>query len=691
MISRDVSMGLLIVALLSVTVVPVAAQEKHPLTFEDALSMARVSDPQPSPDGETAAYVVRNHDLETNGSTSAIWLVELKRGGEAHQLTRPPQGKRDHSPRWSANGQTLAFLSNRSGNWQIWKLSMQGGEPQQWSDLSVSVGGLLWSPEGSHFAFTASVFPDCEDDVLQCTADRQKKMGESGIEARLYDKLFYRHWVAWEDGTRSHVFVIPADGSGKSGEARDLTPGDSNVPPYLEGGTGYDFSPDGEWIAFARNVETEKFADEALSTNSDIWVVPVAGGEARRVAGDPGWDGTPQYSPDGEWIAFAMMYRKGFESDLRHLMLYNRQTGETSSLTSDFSYNIREYLWTPDSSAVYFTASVDARAPIHRVLMSDKEVTTLAEGVYANNLTLSADGSALTFVSQASHKPNEVFTVSATGGEARQISYHNDKRLAEIAMNRAEAIYVEGAEGAKIHSWLIKPPGFDPSKKYPVVVLIHGGPQGAWTDSFHPRWNMQLFAAPGYVVVAPNPRGSPGWGQKFVDEISRDWGGKVYTDIMNVVDHVAALPYTDEARMCAGGGSYGGYMTDWILGHTDRFRCLFSHAGVYNLESMYGSTEELWFVEWDLGGPYWSHPEDYEKWSPHKFVEKFKTPTLVIQGALDYRVPLEQSLQLFTHLQRRGVKSKFLFYPDEGHWILKPKNSQLWYETVHAWLAEHLK
>jgi dipeptidyl aminopeptidase/acylaminoacyl peptidase len=317
-------------------------------------------------------------------------------------------------------------------------------------------------------------------------------------------------------------------------------------------------------------------------------------------------------------------------------------------------------------------------------------VTTVVKGGTNDSPRLTADGKTLVFLASASTCPTKS-PASTTSGSAVQVSHVNDGRLAELEMNPGESFYVTGAEGAKVQSWLVKPPGFDPSKKYPVVVLIHGGPQGTFGDDFHYRWNAELFAAPGYVVVMPNPRGSPGWGQKFVDEISGDWGGKVYTDIMNVVDHVESLPYVDKTRICAGGGSYGGYMANWILGHSTRFKCLISHAGVYNLISEYGATEELWFPEWEFRGTPWTNKEMYERWSPSSFVANFKTPTLVIHGQLDYRVPVEQGFELFTALQRQGVKSKLLYYPDEGHWILKPQNGELWYKTVHAWLADHLK
>lgn len=660
------------------------ATAQHPLTYEDMIALGRVSDPQISPDGTQVAYVVDHYELATNGRTSAIWLASLETG-ENRQLTRG--GKRDRQPRWSPDGKYLAFASNRSGSWQVWKIRVAGGEATQLTDLPVSVDNLVWSPEGVWLGFTAEVYPDCFDAekpgaVLECTGKRDAEKGKSLVKARLYDRLLYRHWDEWSEGKSSHVFVLPAEG----GEARDLTPGDGHIPPYLGGSHEFDFSPDGSEIAYARNVDS----NAAWSTNSDVWVVPVGGGETKRITDNPAWDGSPRYSPDGRWIAYRAMARAGFEADQTDLVLYERATGQIKTLTADFDNNVRDFVWAPDSRSLYFTSVVDARSPIQRVSVDGGAVTAVVQGHTNRDVQVAADGATLVFTREAMNRPAEVFRASAATGEAQQLSHVNDQRLAALAMNAGESFTVEGAEGDPVQSWLLKPPGFDPAKKYPALILIHGGPQGAWMDTFHFRWNAQLFAAPGYVVVMPNPRGSPGWGQEFVDEISQDWGGKVYVDIMNVVDQVETLPFVDPARICAGGGSYGGYMTDWILGHTDRFRCLFSHAGVFNLTSEYGATEELWFPEWDLGGTPWGNKEGYERWSPHNFAAEFKTPTLVIHGALDYRVPLEQGLALFTSLQRQGVPSKFLYYPDEGHWILKPQNGQLWYDTVHAWLARYL-
>jgi dipeptidyl aminopeptidase/acylaminoacyl peptidase len=509
------------------------------------------------------------------------------------------------------------------------------------------------------------------------------------VKAKISDHLLYRHWNGWKEGQRSHIFVVSADG----GTARDFTPGNYDAPPFSLGGQiDYSFSPDSKELAYARN--TDK--DEARSTNGDIFIVSVLGGESRRITGDnPANDLTPVYSPDGRYIGYRAQARAGFESDRWRLMLYDRKTGQSHSLTEQFDSSVESFTFSPDSQRIYLSAPDQGRQPIYEIPIGGGPGKKLVNEGFNDDVQISTDGKTLVFTRQSLARPVDIYKANSIGAGVTQITKINDAFLPEFNLKPAEEVTWEGAGGTRVSGFLTKPANFTASKKWPLIVLIHGGPQGAWTDSWSYRWNPQLFAAAGYVVFAPNPRGSTGYGQKFVDEISGDWGGKVYPDIINGVAYVASMPYVDRDRIGAAGGSYGGYMVNWIEGHnTDprvKFSALVSHAGVYNLTSMYGATEELWFPEWEFKGTPWTNPEMYAKWSPHMFVKEFKTPLLVIHGELDYRVPVGEGLQLFTALQRQGVDSKLLVYPDEGHWVLKPQNSALWYNTVLEWFDNHLK
>ena len=681
---RSLHRTVILLILISALSVAGSAQQRQPITFDDLISFGRVSDPQISPDGTQVVYVVDRYDKATNGRTADLWLVPTS-GGEARQLTR--SGKRDSRPRWSPDGSRISFLSNRDGRWQIWTIALAGGEANKIASLSVDVGGLLWSPDGKWLAFTAEVYPDCSPgEALPCTAKRDEEREKSKLKARVYDELMIRHWNAWQEGKRSHVFVVASDGSGST---RDLTPGDFDVPPFSLGGPDdYAFSPDSQELCFARNTDH----DRALSTNSDLWVVAVSGtSEPKKITNNPAWDGSPLYSPDGRYIAFRAQARAGFEADGFRLLLYERATGLVVPLTENFDNWVEDFVWAPDSRTIYFTSNVKAQSPILAVSVPDGRVRELVGASYNAGPQLSRDGQTLVFTRQSLSGPPEVWRAPAAGSPAEALTRTNESILARIQLGAVEEGYYEGAGGTRVQGWLVKPPGFEAQKKYPGVVLVHGGPQSVWGNATTYRWNAQLFAAPGYVVFLPNPRGSVGWGQKFVDEISGDWSGKVYEDIIKGVDYFSRLPYVDSERLCAAGASYGGYMVNWIAGHSERFRCLVSHAGVFNLTSMYGSTEELWFPEWDLRGTPWTNPESYAKWSPHSYVRNFRTPTLVSHGELDYRVPLAEGLQMFTSLQRQKVPSKLLYFPDEGHWILKPQNSELFYKTVHEWLAQHLQ
>jgi dipeptidyl aminopeptidase/acylaminoacyl peptidase len=387
------------------------------------------------------------------------------------------------------------------------------------------------------------------------------------------------------------------------------------------------------------------------------------------------------------------MKRASFESDKLDLMLYDRERQILKPLTDNFNLSAGEIIWTGDSKTIYFTAENEIYNSIYKINIDDSEVELFYEENINTHIELSKDGKTLFFLKQRSDLPDEIFSISTDGKNTlKQITYLNKDLLSKLEFNSVETFWCDGADGDKVQSILIKPPFFDPAKKYPMIFLIHGGPQGHWADDFHYRWNIQLFASKGYVVVAPNPRGSTGYGQKFTDEISQDWGGKVYTDLMNSYDYaVKNFNFIDAKNTFAAGASYGGYMINWIAGHTDRFNALVCHDGVFNLESEYGTTEELWFPEWEYGGTPWEKREIYEKWSPHRYIHNAKTPMLVIHGANDFRVPEEQAFQLFTSLQRLGIKSKFLYFPDETHFVTKPQNSLLWWKTVFDWFNEHIK
>lgn len=673
--SLKAGLALFVAALLSLSAL---AQSKRPMTFDDLMAVKRLGDAQISPDGSRVAYVVSDVDKNLNRSKRSVWVVPTS-GGQPQQLIT--SDKNDFSPRWSADGKSLAFLSTREGAPQIFVAGADGSNPRKITNAPEGVGEFIWSPNGRMFAFTTDVYPDCGS--LDCVARRSEMDEKSKVKAVIADHLLFRHWDSFKHGKRSHLFVVSVEG----GEPKDLTPGDHDTPPFSLGDpTAFDFAPDSSEIVFARN--TDK--DEARSTNNDLFVVSINGGEAKRITGNNlGSDTTPRYSPDGKFIAYRSQSRNGYESDRFRLMLYDRKAGTSKELTTGFDRWVGELAWAPDSRNIFIVAEDRGREMIG-VASINGGVKPIIANTASNGVTLSADGKTLAFTRSSLTMPAEVFAANASGGNARQLTQTNVALLAQLDLNPAEDFEYAGALRAKIHGFIVKPPQFDKSKKYPMVLLIHGGPQGAWLDNWGYRWNAQMWAARGYVTVMINPHGSTGYGQAFTEQISGDWGGAVYDDLMRGVDHVIAQGYVDPNRLGAAGGSYGGYMANWIMGHTDRFKAIVTHAGIFNTTSMY-ATEELWFQEWEFKGAPWENPELYAKWSPHLFAKNFKTPTLVVHGELDYRVPVGEGLQLFSTLQRKGVPSKLLYYPDEGHWILKPQNSELWYKTVLGWLDQWLK
>jgi dipeptidyl aminopeptidase/acylaminoacyl peptidase len=656
---------------------------KHPMSFDDLIKLHRISGVTVSRDGKWLAYAAATPDMDANRNVSNVWIVSTA-GGDPVQVS---QGGRDSAPAWSPDGKTLAFLSARDGSSQVYLLSMEGGEAKKFTHLSTGADLFHWSPDGKTIAFTSSVYPDCKDDA--CNAKRDEEKEKSKVKARIYDHLLYRHWDHWFEGKRSHLFVVPVDGSGPP---RDVTAGaDYDVPPDERGSASdFNFSPDSKEICFT--AVTDKM--EAISTNGDLFLVPIAGGEVKRITTQQGFDGNPVYSPDERYIAYHAQLVPGYESDRWRVMLYDRQSGKSENLSESFDRSANELAWSPDSKTIYFLAENETLQPIYAMeARAGSTPKKILDGFNAE-FSFGGDGKVLFTTRTSLTMPSEVFVSSVDGSGLKQLTHANEAILSQVEMNEPETFWFEGAEGTKVQAMLVRPPQFSASGKYPLLVLLHGGPQTMFSNAWGYRWNPEVFSGAGYVTLMINRRGSTGYGQKFTDEITNDWGGKAYVDIMKgIAAALAKYPFIDNSRLAAAGGSYGGYMADWLATHTDRFKAIISHAGVYDKVSMY-ATEELWFEEHDLQGTPWSAPENYKKWAPVTYagdLGKYKTPTLVIAGERDYRVPYTQSLEFFDALQRQGVPSKLVIFPDEGHWILKPQNAQLWYKTFLDWLATYVK
>ena len=662
-------------------------QTRRPMRVEDFFAMQRVAHPALSPDGKLLAYNVATADTAAGTFRTAVHVTSLDAWND-REITHG--GAFSGNAAFSPDGKWIAFESTRSGESQVWLLPRAGGAARQFTALSTGASQAVWSPDGRAIAFVSDVFPEYSalpfpaSDSLNGAKLRAREEGH--VKARLITHLLYRHWDHWVDGRRAHLFIQPLAG----GEPRDLTPGDRDAVPQSDtfsAGTEFAFSPDGSEIAYT----AAPASNEAWSTNHDIYAVSVAGGEPRQVTTNPAADGYPRYSPDGKYMAYRAQRRAGFEADRWELMLYDRERRTSRSLTSSLDAHVGAFAWAPDSKTIYCESEIRAASPLLAVPIAGGEIRTVVSEHANHDLIVTPDGKALVFTRTSAVRPAEIYRAPSDSGDAEAVTHVNDAVFAGLDVPAPRSVTYAGDGGTPVQAWIYTPPGFEPARKYPLVLMVHGGPQNAWTDSWSYRWNPALWAARGYVIMTPNPRGSTGFGQKFVDEVSRDWGGKAFVDCMKGLDYAEALPYVARGDVAAAGASFGGYMMNWFLGHAgDRFRAIVTHDGTYNAESNYGTTDELWFDEWEHGGTPWRDPEEFDRFSPHRAAARFRTPTLVIHGALDFRVPESEGMQLFTALQRQGVPSQFLYFPDEGHWVLKPGNSLLWHRTVFAWLERYL-
>jgi len=660
-----------------------AAQTGRPMTINDLLVAIRVTDPQVAPDS-SVAFVRTTTDLTTGKRNADIWLMPAAGSAPRALITGD---KSDNTPRWFPDGRQIAFISSRDGDPQVYVADASGANIRRITNVAGGVQPpLVVSPDGASVAFVADVYPDCADNA--CNKARQAAEDADPVKVHVLTRLLFRHWDEWREGIRHHVFVAPTAGAASSTAARDLTPGDFDSPPGQQEDAAIAFTPDSKSIAFVSNREGND--KEAWSTNNDVWLVPVTGGAATKLTPNPAADERPVFTADGRSLVVRSQRRPGFESDRWYLDVYDRATNARGTVFTTPDLSVSEFTLSADGQTIYFTAPNQGLDNLYRVPLAGGTPELVARGGAISSV--SARGNVIAYSKSTMTSPAEIY-VAKSGSASTQLTHENDPWLKTVAMNPPESFTVPGANGTPVQYWVVKPPAFDPAKKYPVVFMIHGGPQGEWGDGWSARWNPTLWAAQGWVIVAPNPRGSFGFGQKFVDEITQDWGGKVMGDLTAVFDAAVKLQYVDEARQGIAGASYGGYAVDWIIGHSNRFKAAVSHDGVFNLDSMALATEELWFSEWEAGGPPWSAAgrEHVAKWSPHLYAQQIHTPTLVITNELDYRVPVDQGLQLFTALRRNGVPSKALVFPDEGHWVLKPLNSKRWHEEVFAWLKTYLK
>jgi len=664
--------------ILMLVVVSLGFAQKRPFAIADLYALKGIASPQYSPDGKQILFSVTESFLKEGKTNSEIYVMNAD-GSGLRRLTNNPSA--DFSPSWMPDGKCILFISTRKEGAQVWRMPVDGGEPEQVTHVSTGIGSLTVAPDGKGFLFSSEVYPEFgADDAKNKETNEARENGP--IQAHMADKLLYRHWTSWSDGKNTHTFYF--DLAAK--KHVDLTPGDHDAPGFGMGEAV--FSPDGKEVCFVSNHDER----EAESTNKDLFLVGLGGGAGKNVtAVNQAWDDTPLYSPDGKWIAYRLQLQPKYEADLWRLAVIDRKTGQRDILTEGrFDNWVNAIRWSPDSKSIYFSADVQGRVPVYRIELATKKITLVVDAKTIDDFVIAPDGKSIVYTRRAVGEPVELWRASIEKGgtgKPQRLTFFNKPVEDAVDIRPAEEMWIQSPTGKRIHTFIVKPHGFDPNKKYPLILNVHGGPQSQWADAFRGDW--QVYPGSGYIVAFPNPHGSTGYGQEFTAAISKDWGGKVYEDVMAVADSVAKLPYVDAERMGAMGWSYGGYMMMWLEGHTTRFKAISSMMGVYNLKAMHGATEELWFPEWDLGGAPWES-DLYEKWSPNRYVKNYKTPCLVITGELDYRVPYTQSLEFFTDLQKMSVPSRLIVFPNDGHWPSGVRSMPLYYNAHLDWFHQYL-
>lgn len=657
----------------------VAAEGKSAFSVEHMLSLHRVGAPVASPDGKYVVFSVSTPDVAANKSKTDLWLKSVTGNDAPRRLTSHDAA--DSSPQWSADGKQVYFLSSRSGSSQLWRIALAGGEAEQVSNYPLDINAYKLAPNDASVLVSFEVFADC--DTLACTAEREKQSKQGS--GQKHERLFVRHWDTWKDGHIAQLFIDTLNANKTANTPTLLSKLDADVPSKPFGGDEeFGFSPDGKTVYFQARV---KGISESWSTNHDIYEVAATGGELKNLTPtNMAVDTQPSVSPDGRYLAWLAMARPGFEADKLSVMLRDRKTGAVRNLSEGFDRSLGSLKWSADSKTLYGTGDDTGQHTLFSVNVGNGKWTRLVSKGFVGGFDLA--GKDIVYAYDNLKLPAELFKISASGGKANQLTAFNADKLAKVQFGDYEQFSFKGAKDETVYGYLIKPADYQPGKKYPIAFLVHGGPQGSFGDHFHYRWNPQVYAGQGYAAIMIDFHGSTGYGQAFTDSISGDWGGAPLEDLQKGLAHaLGQYDFLDGNRACALGASYGGYMMNWIAGQwSDGFRCIVNHAGIFDTRAMAYTTEELWFTEWENGGPQYAKPEAYEKHNPIHHVNNWKTPMLVIHGLKDFRVPYGQGIAAFTALQRRGVPSELLVFPDENHWILKPQNSVQWHNTVFDWM-----